>query len=52
MQEFKYSPPVCNRREVENGTIDVLDDGIGHYPQWEDSENVAKLYIEFVVSVL
>jgi len=36
------------KKTVPKGTIDVLADHIGHYPQWEDSENVGKLYIKFV----
>lgn len=41
-----------SREHVERGTIDVLGDDIAHYPQLEDSENVARLYINFIKSQL
>ncbi|XP_067946052.1 mesoderm-specific transcript homolog protein-like isoform X2 [Watersipora subatra] len=40
------------KREIVNGSIDVLVEGVGHYPQWEDSETVTKLYLQFVASNL
>lgn len=43
-------PPFINhyKKLIRNGSISVLDAGIGHYPQWEAPDKFVREYISFV----
>lgn len=47
-----YTVVLCFRKTVPQATIDVLDEAVGHYPQWEDRENTLSSYLKFIRKIL